>query len=92
MVASTPHTGTPTEKGPSFRSPTGLSVVTSAQTLKAQCPRRHPSKSLWSFEVYSTDKVVGVRFDSDSYAVFVAESVPRTESDQIFEELHPSDR
>lgn len=48
--------------------------------------------TVWSFEGYSPERVVGVRFDSDSYAVFVADSVPRTESDQIFEALRPSDR
>jgi len=40
-----------------------------------------------SFAGYPTDKVLGVRFDEDSFGVYVADSVPRTESDRIYKEL-----
>ena len=42
---------------------------------------------VWSFEGYPTEKVLGVRFDDDLFAVFVDESVPRAESKRIFSEL-----
>jgi len=41
----------------------------------------------WSFAGYSTDTVIGVRFDTKSFAVFVADDVSRQESDRIYREL-----
>lgn len=41
----------------------------------------------WSFPGYPTDQVLGVRFDEDSFAVYVADGVPRAESERIFREL-----
>lgn len=51
----------------------------------------------WSFAGYPTDKVLGVRFDEDSFAVYVADTLPRAESGRIFRELRrdpgaPTDR
>jgi translation initiation factor 2B subunit (eIF-2B alpha/beta/delta family) len=46
--------------------------------------------TVWSFESYATEKVLGVRFDRDSFAVFVADSVPRDQADRILEELSQS--
>jgi len=47
---------------------------------------------VWSFDGYETEKVLGVRFERDSFAVFVADSVPRAESELIFTELRQSQR
>lgn len=41
----------------------------------------------WSFDRYPTDEVVGVGFDADTLAVFVAESVPPGRTKQILREL-----
>lgn len=41
----------------------------------------------WSFPGYPPEEVVGVRFDKDSLAVFVADSVPNAERERIFKEL-----
>jgi hypothetical protein len=45
----------------------------------------------WSFAGYPTDKVLGVRFDEDSFGVYVADTVSRAESERIFQELRPDD-
>ena len=42
--------------------------------------------TVWSFQGYAPEKVVGVHFDKDSLAVFV-ESVPRADVDRIVNEL-----
>ena len=48
----------------------------------------HPQQvTTWSFRGYPPDVVVGVRFDRDSWAVFVADSVPDAERERIFREL-----
>ena len=44
----------------------------------------------WTFDGYSSDKVLGVRFGEDGFAVFIADSVPRDERDQILEALSHS--
>ena len=36
---------------------------------------------------HDTDEVLGVRFDDDSFTVYVAESVPDDEQERIYEEL-----
>lgn len=41
----------------------------------------------WSFAGYPTDEVLGVRFDEDTFAVYVADGLPRAKSDRIFREL-----
>ena len=41
----------------------------------------------WAFRGYPTDRVVGVRFDRDSFAVFVSDSVSDTERDRIYRDL-----
>ena len=42
---------------------------------------------VWAFRGYPAEKVLGVRFDATSFAVHVAESVPRAEGNRIFREL-----
>lgn len=41
----------------------------------------------WAFRGYPPDRVVGVRFDKDSFAVFVADSVSDGERDRIYRDL-----
>lgn len=41
----------------------------------------------WSFRGYPTEEVLGVRFDHDAFAVFVADAVPDAERERIFREL-----
>ena len=41
----------------------------------------------WTFDGYSPDKVLGVRFGEDGFAVFVADSVRDHERNRIFEAL-----
>ena len=43
--------------------------------------------TIWSFDRYPTDEVVGVEFDEDTFAVFVAEGVPSGRTEQIVREL-----
>jgi len=43
--------------------------------------------AVWAFRGYPAEKVLGVRFDENSFAVHVAESVPRAEGNRIFREL-----
>lgn len=46
------------------------------------------SVETWTFAGYPPEKVLGTRFEpADSYAVYVADSVPAAERDRIFEEL-----
>lgn len=53
----------------------------------------HPRQVVvWSFRGYAPEKVLGVRFDKDSFAVFVAESVPRLDIDRITGELSQTRR
>lgn len=48
----------------------------------------HPQQvTTWSFRGYPPEEVVGVRFDQDSFAVFVADSVPDAERERIYREL-----
>jgi len=42
---------------------------------------------VWSLAQYAPEEVLAVRFDEDSFAVFVADSVPRQESERIIREL-----
>ena len=42
---------------------------------------------MWTFAGYASDQVLGVRFGQDSFAVFIAESVPRHQADRILSEL-----
>lgn len=41
----------------------------------------------WTFEAYPPEQVLGVRFEDDTFAVFVADSVPRDERDRIYRDL-----
>ncbi len=43
--------------------------------------------TVWSFPGYVPEKVLGVRFDRDTFGVYVAESVPRTDMNRIVDEL-----
>ena len=48
----------------------------------------HPRHvATWSFRGYPPKSVLGVRFDKDSFAVFVADSAPVAERERIFREL-----
>lgn len=48
----------------------------------------HPQQvTTWSLRGYPPHEVVGVRFDHDSFAVFVADSVPDAERERILREL-----
>jgi hypothetical protein len=42
---------------------------------------------VWTFDDYSSEQVVGVRFDDDTFSVFIAQSVPRVEAERIEREL-----
>jgi hypothetical protein len=44
---------------------------------------------VWSFHGYPPEDVLGVRFDEDSFAVLVAESMARKDAERIFRELSP---
>lgn len=46
-----------------------------------------PKVATWTFAGYPPAKVLGVRVGKDSFAVFVADSVPPEERDQIHEDL-----
>ena len=43
--------------------------------------------AVWTFAGYPSDQVLGVRFGQDSFAVFIAESLPRPQGDRILSEL-----
>lgn len=48
----------------------------------------HPQQvTTWSFRGYPPEEVVGVRFDKNSFAVFVADSVPDAERQRIYRDL-----
>lgn len=48
----------------------------------------HPRQvNTWKFPGYPASEVVGIRFEHDSLTVLVADSIPREERDQIFEDL-----
>lgn len=47
-----------------------------------------PQVTTWTFAGYPPKKVLGVRFDHDSFAVFVGDTVPVAERERIFRELH----
>jgi hypothetical protein len=48
-----------------------------------------PRVTTWTFSGYPPDDVLGVRFDADSFTVYVADSLAPDERDRIFEELAP---
>lgn len=48
--------------------------------------------TVWSFHGFAPARVLGVRFDKESFAVFVAESVPRGDIDAIVRDLGRSPR
>lgn len=48
--------------------------------------------TVWSFRGFAPARVLGVRFDKESFAVFVAESVPRGDIDAIVRDLGRSPR
>lgn len=50
-------------------------------------PARPRQVTTWTFGGYPPEKVLGVRFDQDSFEVFVADSVPRAKRERIFREL-----
>jgi Family of unknown function (DUF6281) len=54
-------------------------------------PENPRQVEVWSFEGYSPHEVVGVRFDDDSFAVFVAESVQPDRASRVFNELSQPD-
>lgn len=41
----------------------------------------------WTFEGYPPEQVLGVRFDEHTFAVFVADSLPEGDRDQILRDL-----
>ena len=43
--------------------------------------------TVWSFEGYSPNKVLGVRLDEEHYTVFVADSVSDGDRDDLIREL-----
>ncbi len=46
--------------------------------------------AVWSLPGYSTDDLVVARFNEDSFTIFVADSMPRSEVDRVIGELSPS--
>jgi hypothetical protein len=53
---------------------------------------RSEQVAVWALPGYSTEEVVTVRFNEDSFTIFVADSVPRGEIDRIVRELSSSQR
>ncbi len=53
-------------------------------------PEQPRQVTTWSFRGYPPEEVLGVRFDKDSFAVFVADSVPLSERERIWRELAKS--
>jgi hypothetical protein len=45
--------------------------------------------TVWSFDGYPPEDALGVRFDEGSFAVYVADSVPRKDERRIYRELNP---
>lgn len=50
-------------------------------------PEEPQHVTTWSFRGYSPEEVVGVRFDKDTFAVFVADSAPDAARERIYREL-----
>lgn len=46
-----------------------------------------PQVATWTFRGYPSDEVLGVRFDADSFEVYVADSVAPADRERIYEEL-----
>ena len=46
-----------------------------------------PQVTVWSFPGYAPERVLGVRFDQDSFAVFIADSVSPADLDRIVADL-----
>ena len=46
--------------------------------------------AVWSFEGYSPDQVLGVRFDDQRFEVYFAESLASTDIERMSEELNGS--
>jgi hypothetical protein len=42
---------------------------------------------VWTFAEYSSKQVVGVRFDADTFSLFISQSVPQDEAERIEREL-----
>lgn len=41
----------------------------------------------WTFEGYSPDEVLGVKYGKDAFGVFIADNVPLDERERIYSEL-----
>ena len=53
----------------------------------------HPRQvTVWAFPGFAPEEVVGVRFDEETLRVFVVESFPRADVDNLVEELRQSPR
>lgn len=50
-------------------------------------PENPQQVATWSFRGYPPEEVVGVRFDKDMFAVFVADSVPDAARERIYRGL-----
>ena len=50
-------------------------------------PENPQQVTTWSFRGYPPEEVVGVRFGKDTFAVFVADSVPDAARERIYREL-----
>lgn len=51
-------------------------------------PEEPEQVTTWTFSRYQPEKVLGVRVDSDTFGVFVADSVPDAERKSIYRDLH----
>lgn len=48
----------------------------------------HPRQvTVWAFPGFAPEGVLGVRFDEETFRVFIIESLPRADGDNIIEEL-----
>jgi hypothetical protein len=45
--------------------------------------------SVWTFPGYPPERVLGARFDRDSFAAFIVASVPRAQVQRILRDLQP---
>jgi hypothetical protein len=53
----------------------------------------HPRQvTVWAFPGFAPEEVLGVRFDKETLRVFIVESLPRADVDNIVEELRQSAR
>ena len=50
-------------------------------------PEKPQHVTTWSFRGYPPEEVVGARFDKDTFAVFIADSVPDAARKRIYREL-----